>query len=333
MTINRQWLINANPRGRALTIEDFKYHEETLQALTSDEVRVKTTTLGFDPSQKGQMENVSGYASGNNVGDLMVGRGIGEVIESSHPRFPVGSIVTGPLGWQEYASVKPRLLELIEDEDIAPSAYLGPLGSTGLTAYFGLLRVGQPEPGDEVVISGAAGGVGSITGQIANLVGCHTTGIAGGSKKCDWLVNNVGFNHAIDYKSEHVKSRLRELVPSGINIFFDNVGGDILNDALACIAPHARVVVCGGISRYEQATLPQGPANYFNIVFRQARMEGFLLTAYSAEFAEARRRLKTWIANGDITYKEDVQEGFENIPKTLLRLFSGANFGKQILNL
>jgi NADPH-dependent curcumin reductase CurA len=262
----------------------------------------------------------------------MYARGIGEVVESRSPGVAEGTKVAGFVGWQEYASLPARSLEIVPDDDLL-TARLGPLGGTGLTAYFGLLRVGRPEPGDMVVVSGAAGAVGSMVGQIAEIAGCHTVGIAGGPEKCAWLVDEVGYDAAIDYKNENIKARLKELCPDGINVFFDNVGGEALNDALARIAPHARVVICGGISRYEQETLPPGPANYFNVVFRQANIEGFLLSGYEAEYDVARERITEWIRSGAIVYKEDVQHGFENIPATLLRLFSGKNFGKQLLRM
>ncbi len=330
--VNRQWLINGNPRGRALEVSDFKQQEVALTPLADGEIRVRVEYLSFDPSQKGQMENVSGYASGNELGDIMNASGIGEVVESRHARINVGDKVLGRLGWQEFA-VMPAAAAQVVPNDTFLTARLGPLGGTGLTAYFGLFRIGRPEPGDTVVVSGAAGAVGSIVGQMAKIMGCRTVGIAGGAEKCAWLVEELGYDAAVDYKNERVKSQLRELCPDGIDVFFDNVGGSILNDALACIANHARVVVCGGIARYEQASLPPGPANYFNIVFRQATMQGFLLTAYEKEFAHAQQRIMRWIDGGQVVFKEDVQHGFENIPATLLRLFSGANFGKQLLKL
>ena len=329
---NRQWLINGNPRGRALAATDFKYNEAAPGILEAGDVRVRVETLGFDPSQKGQLENVSGYASGNDIGMVMMARGVGEIIESRDEKCPVGSKVLGNLGWQEYVVMRGKALEIVPN-DAFLSARLGPLGGTGLTAYFGLLRVGLPEPGDTVVVSGAAGAVGSIVGQIAKIMGCRTVGIAGGEQKCAWLVDELGYDAAIDYKEGQVKSQLKQLCPDGINVFFDNVGGPILNDALARIAPFARVVICGGISRYEQSQLPAGPANYFNIVFRQAVMQGFLLTGYEQDYTRARERIMTWMQAGQVVHKEDVQEGFENIPATLSRLFSGQNFGKQLLRL
>lgn len=328
---NQQWLINGNPRGRAIVLDDFTHHRAELQPLHDGQVRVRVEYLSFDPSQKAQLENVAGYSRGAQVGGIMSARGIGEVVESNAAKIPVGAKVLGPVGWQEYADLVPSSLQVLPVADqLTP--YLGVLGTTGLTAYFGLLRVGRPEPGDTVVISGAAGAVGSVAGQLARINGCRTIGIAGGPDKCDWLTQDLRFDAAIDYKSERVKKKLSELCPAGVNVFFDNVGGVALDDVLARIASHARVVVCGGIARYEE-TKPAGPTNYFNIVFRQATMEGFLLNGYEREYAVAQERLSEWIRSGEILHREDVQEGFDNIPKTLLRLFSGANYGKQLLRL
>lgn len=329
---NTRWLINGNPRGRALALTDFLADEADVAAPAKGRALVRVEYLGFDPAMKGQLENVPGYASNNEIGNLMPGSGLGEVIESNDEALPLGSKVLGRLGWQSYAEVSAKDVEIVPDDDLL-TARLGPLGTTGLTAYFGLLKTGQPEPGDTLVVSGAAGAVGSIVGQIGKLMGCTTVGVAGGSQKCEWLVSEVGYDHAIDYKNDVIKARLKDCAPKGINVFFDNVGGPVLNDALGRIAPHARVVICGGISRYEQSTLPTGPTNYFNIVFRQARMEGFLLRGYEHEYGLARERLMDWMRSGQIVYKEDVQEGLENAPATLLRLFSGKNFGKQLLKL
>ena len=332
MTSNRQWLVDGDPRGRALMLSDWRQEEAELAPLGEEEVRVRTELLAFQPAQKGQMEVIPGYSRGDLRGKVMGAEGIGEVIESNCPGIGVGAKVIGPLGWQEFADLNPRQVTVVPDDDLL-TARLGPLGSSGLTAYFGLLRIGQPEAGDTVVVSGAAGAVGSTAGQIAKICGCHVIGTAGGPEKCDWLVNEVGYDAAIDYKNDNVKARLKELAGGGINVFFDNVGGPVLNDVLARIAPRARVIVCGGISRYEQETLPAGPANYFNIVFRQARIEGFLLSGYEKEYPQAMERMTQWLREGRLVYREDVQEGFDNIPATLLRLFKGQNFGKQLLRL
>ena len=331
MTINKQWLINGQPRGRALSVEDFAYQEASVEPLAEGEVRVAVKTLSFDPSQKGQMENI-GYAAATAVGQVMAASGVGEVVESKHAKFAVGDSVMGRLGWQELATLDGSALEKLPD-GVTPSLFLGPLGGTGLTAYFGLFKKGQPKPSDTLVVSGAAGATGSIVGQLGKLSGCYTIGIAGGGEKCSWLTNEVGYDAAVDYKQDNVKNQLKEACPQGVDVFFDNVGGDILNYVLARIALNARVVLCGGISRYQAETLPPGPANYMNLIFQRASMLGFLLTDYVAEFDAARNRLQAWIESGDIIYKEDMQHGFENIPDTLLRLFRGQNFGKQLLTL
>ena len=328
---NRQWLINGQPRGRAVTVEDFVLNEVQMEQLQPGEIRTKVRYLSFDPSQKGQMENV-GYAAATGLGQVMIGRGIGEVIESANERIKPGDTVMGPMGWQDYATVKVKDVEVVANDELL-TARLGPLGGTGLTAYFGLLRHGHPEPGDTLVVSGAAGATGSIVGQIGKLAGCNVIGIAGGTEKCTWLVDELGFDAAIDYRSGNTKQRLKELCPQGVNVFFDNVGGDVLNDVLARIALNARVVVCGGISRYQAEGLPTGPANYMNLIFQRASMSGFLMTDYVSEAPKALARLEAWIRNGDIQYKEDVQHGFDNIPATLMRLFEGKNFGKQLLKL
>ena len=332
MTINRQWLVNGDPRGRALSTSDWILEEAELIPLEDGCIRIKTEVLGFQPAQKGQMEVIPGYSGGNLTGKVMGAEGIGEVVESRTSEVQVGSKVIGPLGWQEYADLKQSQVRVLPDDDLL-TAHLGPLGSSGLTAYFGLLRIGQPEAGDVVVISGAAGAVGSTVGQIAKICGCRVIGTAGGPEKCDWLTQHVGYDDTVDYKNDNVKARLKELARGGINVFFDNVGGPVLNDVLARIAPRARIIICGGISRYEQETLPAGPANYFNVVFRQARIEGFLLSGYEREYPEAIERMTQWISDGRLVYREDVQEGFENIPTTLMRLFTGQNFGKQLLRL
>lgn len=331
MTNNQQWLINGQPRGRALVESDFKAHTADLAPLADGEVRVAVQYLGFDPSQKGQMENI-GYATATAMGQVMAASGIGEVVESHHADLAVGAKVMGPLGWQQFATSTPERLTEVPDDHLL-TANLGPLGATGLTAYFGLLRHGRPEPGDTLVISGAAGATGSVVGQIGKMMGCRVIGIAGGAQKCDWLTRELGFDGAIDYRNDSIKAQLKALCPTGINVFFDNVGGDILNAALARIALGARVVICGGISRYQADQLPPGPANYMNLVFQRATMSGFLMSDYTAEAPMARGRIRQWIESDRLVYREDMQQGFENIPATLLRLFSGKNFGKQLLKL
>jgi NADPH-dependent curcumin reductase CurA len=330
MTQHRQWLIADRPNGRPLKDSDFELVARDLKAPGPGEVLLKTRYLSFDPAQKGWMENIGGYVAPTEIGEVMRGSGIGEVIESNHPKYQPGDLVAGMLGWQEMPTIPGDGLEKIKDPGLA-TAYLGALGTTGMTAFFGFIRVGKPQPGDTVVVSGAAGATGSVVGQIAKIMGCRVIGIAGGADKCAWIVEECGYDAAIDYKSENVRGRLAELCPNGIDVVFDNVGGTILNDMLARIALHARVVICGGISRYTLGKMPAGPENYFNLIFMRATMAGFIVLDWMNEYPMARRRMTQWIRDGRIRYKEDIQEGFENAPHTLMRLFEGKNFGKQML--
>ena len=214
-----------------------------------------------------------------------------------------------------------------------PTAMLSVLGTTGVTAYCGLFKVGRPVAGDTVLVSGAAGATGSVVGQLAKIAGCRAVGIAGGEDKCRWLVEEAGYDAAIDYKAGNVRKQIKEHCPGGVNVIFDNVGGAILNDMLGEIATGARVAVCGGISRYESGSLPAGPQNYFNLIFRRGSMAGFIVLDWAAEFPEIRKRLEGFVLDGRLNYREDVQHGFENAPATLKRLFSGQNRGKQLLKL
>jgi hypothetical protein len=207
------------------------------------------------------------------------------------------------------------------------------LGLTGITAWCGLFKIGRPIAGDVVLVSGAAGATGSVVGQLAKIAGCTAIGIAGGAEKCAWLTEEAGFDHAIDYKAGPIGDQIKAFAPGGANVIFDNVGGAILNSMLARIATGARVVICGGISRYETGTLPAGPENYFNLVFRRARMEGFIVLDWASEFPAIRKRLVRLIEEGRLTYREDIEHGFENAPQTLQRLFSGSNRGKQLLRI
>lgn len=330
MTINRQWLINGRPNGRALVADDFKWAEAEVSPPGEGEVVVRTLYLAFDPAQKGWMENIGGYTTPTEIGDVMRGTGLGEVVESDSPLLSVGDKVTGMLGWRDYSTLPAKDLLKLPDDGL-PTAHLGVLGTTGLTAYFGLNRIGKPFPGDTVVVTGAAGATGSVLGQIAKIGGCKVIGVAGGADKCRWLVEELGFDAAVDYKAGPIRPQIREHAKGGIDVLWDNVGGTILNDLLGEIAMHARVVICGGISRYQVGQMPAGPENYFNLVFKRATMEGFILTDFAADFPIGRRRMATWVRDGRLKFKEDVQVGLENAPGTLMRLFEGANFGKQLL--
>ncbi len=331
-TTTRQWLLNGHPRGRGIEDGDFKLVETALPDPGPGEMLIRIRWLGFDPAQKGWMENIADYVAPMAIGDVMRGSGIGEVVASNGGRFAVGDMVFGTTGWTEYLISDGRDLNKVET-DLPPTAVLSVLGTTGLTAYCGLFKVGRPLAGDTVLVSGAAGATGSVVGQLAKIAGCRAVGIAGGKDKCDWLVDEAGYDAAIDYKAGDLREQIKQHCPNGIDVIFDNVGGEILNEMLGRIATAARVVICGGISRYETGSLPAGPQNYFNLVFRRASMAGFIVIDWAAEFPAIRKRLEGFVADGRLNYREDIQHGFENAPETLKRLFVGANRGKQMLEL
>jgi NADPH-dependent curcumin reductase CurA len=333
-TRQHQWQVAGRPVGRPLADGDFQLAEVPVVAPGPGEVLVRTDYLSFDPAQKSWMENAASYMNPVEIGGVMPGSGAGLVVESRHPDFTPGEAVFGHLGWQEMATVPGHALYKAPD-GVALDAVLSVLGGTGRTAYLALMKVGKPVAGDTLVISGAAGATGSLVGQLGRIAGCRVIGIAGGAEKCAWLTGELGFDAAIDYKAEKVRARLRELCPAGIDIFFDNVGGELLNDALARLAQRARVVICGAISRYNfdprSPDMPQGPRNYFNVVFTGATIQGFLMPQYERDYPEADARLAEWVREGRIVARADVMEGFESAPAALMRLFDGRNLGKQLL--
>ncbi|MEE4201365.1 NADP-dependent oxidoreductase [Erythrobacter sp.] len=332
MVTSRQWLIDGRPRGRAVREDDFKLVETEIDAPGEGEMLLKTRYLAFDPAQKGWMENIADYVAPTEIGDVMRGSAISEVVESRGGKFDKGTVVVGSTGWTEYQVSDGSELTPVSDE-LPPTAMMSVLGTTGMTAYCGLFKVGKPVAGDTVLVSGAAGATGSVVGQLAKLSGCRAVGIAGGADKCRWLVQEAGYDAAIDYKNDDVRKKIGEHCPGGVDVVFDNVGGKILDDMLAHIATKARVVVCGGISRYETGDMPAGPQNYFNLIFRRARMEGFIVIDWAAEFPAIRKRMAGFVKDGKLSYQEDIQHGFENAPRTMQRLFTGANRGKQLLEL
>lgn len=326
----RQWLLADHPRGRPLKDSDFTLTETDLPAPGPGQALVQVLWLGFDPAQKGWAENVADYVAPMKIGDVMRGSGIVRVVKSNSPRLVEGALYAGLTGWTEWLVTDGTGFEPVHP-DLPPTAMLSVLGTTGLTAWCGLFKLGEPKPGDTVVVSGAAGATGSVVGQLATIAGARAVGIAGGPEKCRWLVEEAGYAAAIDYKAGNLRAQLKEHCPRGIDVVFDNVGGAILNDMLGEIATGARVVICGGISRYETGTMPAGPQNYFNLVFRRGTMRGFIVLDWAAEFPAIRRRLAGLVKDGRLAWRIDEQQGFENVPRTLMRLFSGENRGKQVL--
>ncbi len=331
---NRRWLLAERPTGM---IEDrhFRWVEEAVPRLEGDDViLVRNLYLSLDPTQRGWLARDT-YLPAVPMGDVVRSGGVGRVEESRSPDFAVGDLVQGLVGWQDYARLQTtagRAPTKVPPGMPIPLA-MSALGTTGLTAYFGLLDVGRPQAGETVVVSGAAGATGSIVGQIARIKGCRAIGIAGGKEKCEWLLREARFDAAIDYKSEDVRARLNELCPKGIDVYFDNVGGDLLDLALARLAMRGRIVVCGAIATYNDATLRPGPKNYLNLIAKRGRMEGFLVFDYAKRAPEAVMELWGWIQSGQVVNQVDVKEGLENAPATLGRLFRGENSGKQLLKI
>ena len=332
--VNRQWLLATRPVGM-IGESNFEYRETAIPSPGEGEVLVRNLYLSFDPAQRGWTLDRPSYIPPVQIGEPMRGGAVGQVVESNHSDFEVGSFVQGTFGWQDYAVASPTgpMPMTAVPAGVPLTLPLGVLGITGLTAYFGLLDLGQPKKGETVVVSGAAGATGSIAGQIAKRKGCRVIGIAGGPEKCAWLTEKAGFDAAVDYKSENLQKRLRELCPGGIDIFFDNVGGETLETVIGLIAQNARIVMCGGISGYNEKEPPPGPRNLMNLIIMRGRMQGFIVLDYVDRFADGVKELAGWVSRGEILYLEDIQEGFENIPKTLQRLYLGQNFGKQILKL
>ena len=327
---NRSLVLKSRPEG-LVGDENFEMRTGSVPQPDDGQLLIRVTWLSFDPTQRGWLLPGGTYRAPLEIGDVMQAYAVGQVVESRHPKFTAGQLVQGMLSWQDWHVSSGEDLTVVP-AGIPAQSMLGVYGTTGLTAYFGFTDIGQPKEGETVVVSGAAGATGSVVGQIARILGCRTIGIAGGREKCAWLVEKAGFDAAIDYKSERIGSRLDELAPGGIDVFFDNVGGEALDSVLKRIRRHARIVLCGSISTgYVPKKLPPGPSNYFNLCLRSSRMQGFLLGDYHDRFDEGRQALRRWVEAGQIVYEEDVKEGLENAPLTLRRLFEGANLGKQLL--
>jgi NADPH-dependent curcumin reductase CurA len=325
---NLQWLLKSRPVGM-VEESNFELVSTPIPEPGDGQLLIRNRVLAFEPAMRGWIDDKPNYLPPVPIGGVMRSTSVGEVIESKLEGYSPGDLVTAMLGWQEYAIGDASARKIPAGVD--PALAISTLGVTGITAYYGLLKIGQAKEGETVVVSGAAGATGSVVGQIAKLKGCRVIGIAGGAEKCAWLTEEAHFDAAIDYKNEDVDEQLEAHCPDGMNIFFDNVGGPILNSALGRLAQGARVVICGSISTYNAKERPPGPANYYNIVQKRARMEGFVILDYLPRANEAVADLVKWIGEGRIAWKADIQSGFENAPKTLLRLYSGSNFGKQLL--
>jgi NADPH-dependent curcumin reductase CurA len=329
---NRRLVLAQRPSG---LVDDstVRLETETLPDLADGEALVKLRYLSIDPTIRTWMDDVPSYLPPIGIGEVIRSGGVGEVVESRSDAYSRGDLVFGMTGWQDYviADGGARALQVLPG-GVDPKAVLGVLGVTGMTAYFGLIDVGRVQAGDVVVVSGAAGATGSVVGQIAKIkVAQKVIGIAGGAEKCAHVVDDLGFDAAVDYKNENVAARLRDECPDGIDLYFDNVGGQILDDCLANLAQRGRVVLCGAISTYNSDGPPPGPRNYLNLLVRRGRMEGFIILDYLDRFPAARLEVAGWIAEGKIKSSEHIVEGLERAPEALNLLFSGGNTGKVIV--
>lgn len=331
--MNRQWRLAARPVG-AFKESDFTWTEGPVPELKDGELLVHNKYLSLDPTNRGWANEVDTYLPAVKLGDVMRGGGIGVVEESRNPSFKAGDHVSGLLGWQEYAVTDGAgLSKLPENPAIPLTAYMGLFGHIGLTAYYGLLDIGKPQAGETIVVSGAAGAVGSLVGQIGKIVGCHVVGIAGSDEKCRWLTEELGFDGAINYKKEDMLEALKRECPKGIDVYFENVGGEILEAVLSLINLKARISLCGLISQYNATEPVPGPHNLAMLIIKRARIEGFLVTDYMDRAQEAMTQLGRWLMEGKIKYRVDVVEGLEQAPRAVNKLFDGSNTGKLVVKI
>jgi NADPH-dependent curcumin reductase CurA len=330
--LNHRFTLAARPVGMPKR-SDWNYAAEPIPELADGQLLIKILYVSLDPAMRGWMNEGKSYVPPVGIGEVMRAGGLGRVVQSKNPAFAVGDHVYGMLGVQQFAVNAGKGLTKV-DPKLAPlPVYLGTLGMPGMTAYFGLLDIGKPKEGDTVVVSGAAGAVGMVVGQIAKIKGCRVIGIAGGQEKCQYVVRDLGFDAAIDYKAEDVRKSLHTHCPDGINVYFDNVGGDILEAALANLARGARIVICGAISQYCATGPVKGPSNYLSLLVNRASMTGMVVFDYADRYAIAGREMAGWMAAGKLKTREHIVEGLETFPDTLLQLFKGENTGKLVLKI
>lgn len=330
MSVNEQIILAKRPQGMP-NQADFAFEEQPMPVPQAGEVLVRTVYLSVDPYMRGRMSEAKSYVKPYEVGEVIQGGAVGQVMESTHPGFREGDFFAGNWGWRRYAVVSSSTLRKINPELAPVSTALGVLGMTGLTAYFGLLDIGQPQAGETVVISGAAGAVGMIVGQIAKIKGTRVIGIAGSDEKIRYLTEELGFDAALNYRSETFEDELREACPDGVDIYFDNVGGEVSDAVLRLINKNARIPICGQIALYNLEKPDTGPRIQSLLLTNTALMKGFLVGDYQSRYNEALHELAEWLRDGKIKYAENIIEGFENTPEAFLGLFSGENLGKQLV--
>jgi len=333
MAQNKAWTLASYPSGW-VTEENFKLIESPVPSPKDGEVLVKNLWLSLDPYMRGRMSKAQSYAKGVEVGDVITGETAGEVLESKHPRFKPGDkVITGQrMGWQLYGCVPGDSLTAVDAARAPLSYYLGCLGMPGLTAWFGMKEIGAPKAGETVVVSAASGAVGSVVGQLAKAWGCRAVGIAGGKAKCDYVVKELGFDACVDYKAGNLQRDLKEACPKGIDVNFENVGGEIFDTILPMMNAFSRIIVCGLISGYN-ATKPYEMKNIRSVLVNRIRMQGMIVFDWNQRYAEARNELAGMVKQGKIKTRESITEGIERAPEAFIGLLKGRNFGKQLIKL
>jgi NADPH-dependent curcumin reductase CurA len=331
VAINKQVLLASRPQGR-VTEDNFRIVEAPIPQPRDGEVLVRNEWLSLDPYMRGRMNDVKSYAPPVQLGEVMVGQTVGEAIESRDPRFKPGDKVLTALGWQLYGVARGSELTPIDSALAPASYYLGILGMPGMTAWFGLSEIGRPKPGETVVVSAASGAVGSVAGQLAKLGGCRAVGIAGGRVKCDHVVKELGFDACVDYKAGNLLQDLRQACPNGVDVHFENVGGEILDTALRIMNPFSRIIVCGLIAEYN-ASQPHSYATLRSVLVNRVRMQGMLVFDWKDRYGEALEGLARHLAEGKLKYRESVVHGIDSAPMGLITLLQGGNFGKQLVQL
>ena len=329
--INRQFVLASRPVGLPRE-SDFKMIETPLPDLKDGELLVRAVYLSVDPYMRGRISGMKSYAAPVEIGGIIVAGGIARVVESKNPGFAPGDVVDIYMGWQEYAISNGKGLRKLDPSMAPVSTGLGVLGMTGLTAYFGLLDVCAPKPGETVVVSGAAGAVGSIVGQLAKIKGCRTVGIAGGDDKVAWILKECGYDAAFNYKTtENYSAKLKELCPNGIDVYVDHVGGGITDAAFGQLNVGARISICGQISQYNNTKVEMGPRLLGALIVARAKVQGFLVSDYAARFGPALAEMAGWLKAGKLHYREDIVDGFENLPAAFIGLLQGENTGKRLV--
>lgn len=328
---NMQILLASRPNGW-VDESNFKIVEMPIPKVGPGQVLVKNHYLSLDPYMRGRMNDTKSYAAKTEIGDLMIGGTVGEVVESQNPKYKPGDHVVAFFGWQQYGLSDGSGMNKIPPGPVAPSVYLGPVGMPGVTGWMGLNEIGKPKAGETVVVSAASGAVGSVVGQLAKIKGCRAVGIAGGQTKCDYVVNELGFDACIDYKAPDFFKNLKAACPKGIDIYFENVGGEILDDVLRLLNAFARIPLCGLVSQYNEVT-PRPLKNFASLLVNRALVQGFIVTERMDLWPAAIAELGQHVAGGKIKYRETIAKGLENAPKAFIGMLKGENFGKQLVKL